>query len=48
MTLIGKGVNVSDFVNGTEVVLYDRGDPVAKKALVAIRAIVKYPNAQHW
>jgi len=48
MTLIGKGVNVSDFVNGTEVVLYDRGDTVAKQAVRAIRAIVKYPNAQHW
>ena len=48
MTLIGKGVNVSEFVNGEEVVLYDRGDPVARKALRAIRAIVKYPNAQHW
>ena len=48
MTLIGKGVNVSEFVNGEEVILYDRGDPVAKKALKAIRAIVKYPNAQHW
>lgn len=48
MTLIGKGVNVSDFVNGTEVVLYDRGDKVAKLALRAVRAIVKYPDAQHW
>ena len=48
MTLIGKGVNVSEFVNGEEVVLYDRGDPIARKALRAIRAIVKYPDAQHW
>jgi len=48
MTLIGKGVNVSDFVNGTEVVLYDRGDKVAKLALRAVRAIVKYPDVQHW
>ena len=48
MSLIGKGVNVSDFVNGTEVVLYDRGDPTAKLAVRAIRAIVRYPDAQHW
>jgi len=31
-----------------EVVLYDRGDKVAKLALRAVRAIVKYPDAQHW
>ena len=48
MSLIGKGVNVSDFVNGTEVVLYDRGDPTAKLAVRAIRAIVRYPDVQHW
>ena len=48
MRLIGKGVNVSELVNGEEVILYDRGDSEAKRAMKVIQAIVRYPDVQHW
>ena len=40
VTQIGKGVNVSDFVNGKIVTVFDRGDATAEKARRVLDAIV--------